>query len=294
MHCQTCSALFLLSYALSAVAVNLDEGSHGSASCQVNPDTRYDISLLQLKQELSRTAEINETALAAVPFQCVMAAAVGSGVVAAAVIPEILAAVGFGAVGVTELSLAAAWQSTFGAGVVKRSLFSALQSLAMGGMGAENWIIVSGSLAALFTSFCAEVKSLSHGIIDTATQALHWLSNHTVEVGGHIRRVFPKLGNATADALHGVEGFVSETLDEATDSLADVIHTAVPKVQKAASRATQTAADRIGDALATIRSFFSGSSGQSSSFPSAQGSSFQISSFSLLPLCICCAVYPVF
>mmetsp|Transcript_69469 Transcript_69469/g.122869 ORF Transcript_69469/g.122869 Transcript_69469/m.122869 type:complete len:293 (+) Transcript_69469:88-966(+) len=291
MYRQTCLAVFVLLCALLASAVNLEKESGGSASWQLNPGTSHDRSLLQLKQESGRTNEQNETAVV-VPVHCVMAAAVGSGAVVAAAIPGILAAAGFGAVGVTEGSLAATWQSSFGAGVAKGSLFATLQSLAMGGMGAGNAIVVSGSLAATFTSFCAQVKNLSHGAADTATKAGHWLSNLTVKVNDQISRVLPVVGNATADALQGLEGFVSETLREApdavsnaTDSLTNVIHSAAPQVQNSASHATQTVVDSMTDATATIRAWFSGSSEQSYSF--------QVSSFTLLPLCAGCAVHHI-
>jgi len=292
MYRQACLAAFVLLCASLASAVNLEKESGGSASWQLNPGTSHDRSLyiyIQLKQESGRTNEQNETAVV-VPVHCIMAAAVGSGAVVAAAIPGILAAAGFGAVGVTEGSLAAAWQSSFGAGVAKGSLFATLQSLAMGGMGAGNAIVVSGSLATTFTSFCAQVKNLSHGTAHTATKAGHWLSNLTVKVGEQISRVLPEVGNATADALHGLEGFVSETLREApdavsnaTDSLTDVIHSAAPQVQNAASHATEAVVDSTTDAMAKFRAWFSGPSGQSYSF--------QVSSFRLLPLCAGCAVY---
>lgn len=68
----------------------------------------------------------------------------------------LLKLVGFSSIGPVLGSLAAAWQSS-GVGL---SVFSLLQSLAMGGAGATSYALFATTGAAAFAKFCAEVEAL--------------------------------------------------------------------------------------------------------------------------------------
>jgi hypothetical protein len=70
-------------------------------------------------------------------------------------VPYVLGLLGFAAVGVTAGSWAALWQATFGI----RTMFSILQSLAMGGAGFITVVVSGAAAAASVTFFCDTVRS---------------------------------------------------------------------------------------------------------------------------------------
>mmetsp|Transcript_146956 Transcript_146956/g.471778 ORF Transcript_146956/g.471778 Transcript_146956/m.471778 type:complete len:248 (+) Transcript_146956:42-785(+) len=104
----------------------------------------------------------DEADMVVVPYGCLVAAAVGSGVAALSA-PLLLESLGFGALGVSADSLASAWQASTGAaGIAKGSFFARLQSLAMGGHLTKAAVVVSGTdTVESMLSFCNAVDKLA-------------------------------------------------------------------------------------------------------------------------------------
>eukprot|EP00747_Dinoflagellata_sp_TGD_P169200 gnl/TRDRNA2_/TRDRNA2_197544_c0_seq1.p1 gnl/TRDRNA2_/TRDRNA2_197544_c0~~gnl/TRDRNA2_/TRDRNA2_197544_c0_seq1.p1 ORF type:complete len:283 (-),score=30.79 gnl/TRDRNA2_/TRDRNA2_197544_c0_seq1:18-866(-) len=95
-----------------------------------------------------------------VPYRCLAAAAVGSGVAISGA-PSLLTSAGFPSGTAAATSLAQAWQSDFGMIEIEQgSVQATLQSVAKGGTSVVGGVMVSGKWVAPFTSFCKATDGL--------------------------------------------------------------------------------------------------------------------------------------
>ena len=159
-----------------------------------------------------------------VPYRCLVAASVGSGVTLAAG-PAVLSAVGFGASGVTAGSLASTWQATMvGGAVAKGSTFALLQSVSMGGLGLAQGVVVTSGLAVGFAAFCDRVGELEGRLEGLAVQSARWATETAVIVGGKVveldlPRSLPSLLGTIASSVRREAPFAIESARQAASSL---------------------------------------------------------------------------
>mmetsp|Transcript_146955 Transcript_146955/g.471774 ORF Transcript_146955/g.471774 Transcript_146955/m.471774 type:complete len:248 (+) Transcript_146955:42-785(+) len=152
----------------------------------------------------------DEADMVVVPYGCLVAAAVGSGVAALSA-PLLLESLGFGALGVSADSLASAWQASTGAaGIAKGSFFARLQSLAMGGHLTKAAVVVSGTVVVeLMLSFCSAVDKLfgsTGALLAKATVATkNALGAAASAVAGVAVDFADVLQNVTATTMHNVK-----------------------------------------------------------------------------------------
>merc|ERR1712194_62858 len=134
--------------------------------------------------------------------------------------------------GVTGGSLAAAWQSSFGAtGIAKGSTFAAMQSASMGGMGASESIVATGALATTFTSFCSKVDHVGNVTKGIAARAVNWITNATVTVSGVVHDLHPRIH--IVNASENIIGIIREevpTVGQKLKTVADSIVSSVKDV----------------------------------------------------------------
>jgi len=126
---------------------------------------------LLLLDPVTGTADTHQTIHGIiVPYRCLAAATIGSGVAMAAA-PALLSSAGFSTIGVTAGSLAAKWQAVYGsAGVASGSLFAGLQATAMGGLGVSGGVFVSGTSSAAIVAFCKAVDDMAGSPGDIRTR----------------------------------------------------------------------------------------------------------------------------
>lgn len=200
-------------------------------------------------QVMVRRSDLNVV----VPAECLVAAAVGAGVVAASAASAVLAAAGFSVEGVTAGSAAAAWQSSLGeAGIAKGSLFAALQSAAMGALTANQWLLVSGSLALGFGAFCAEIDRLAGMTGNALAKTATWISNSTLEILDNIRNVTPIIISVASNTTTDVLGYVTYTAPRVADEIGNVTKDIVGQVSNAAQKVAHAISNGTSDVLGYV------------------------------------------
>jgi len=183
-----------------------------------------------------------------VPYGCLVAAAVGSGVTVVS-IPLVIASLGFGAEGVAAESLAAAWQSSLGeAGIESGSAFAKLQSVGMTSISIQDGVVVSGQLAVVMTAFCAKADDLIHAGGELCVKAGHFLGQAAQSAAGEAVKLADVLSNATKQAVSSAKA-------------SPAIKSAVGTIEKAAVDVKDAVAGAAGDVKQSVASLFPGAAG---------------------------------
>lgn len=261
---RLCTLVFLISFSCctsltktaafrSSLSSAQTENSHVVTDIHLNrtgANSNDQTSELQ-HQIIVRGNELNVV----VPAECLVAAAVGAGVVAASAASAVLASAGFSAEGVTAGSVAATWQTSFGeAGIAKGSLFAALQSASMGGLTANQWLLVSGSLAVGFSAFCAEIDRMAGMAGNVLAKTAKWISNSTLEILDDVRNVTPKVISIASNTTSDVLGYITYTAPRVADTIGNITNNIIgqisdeaPKVAQAVSNGTSDVLGYVGD-----------------------------------------------
>eukprot|EP00931_Biecheleriopsis_adriatica_P073392 TRINITY_DN47689_c0_g1_i1.p1 TRINITY_DN47689_c0_g1~~TRINITY_DN47689_c0_g1_i1.p1 ORF type:complete len:267 (-),score=36.16 TRINITY_DN47689_c0_g1_i1:281-1081(-) len=219
---------------------------------------------LLLLDPVTATADISDNSNVdgiIVPYRCLAAATIGSGVAMAAA-PALLSSAGFSKIGVTAGSLAAKWQAMYGsAGVASGSLFASLQATAMGGLGVSGGVLVSGTSSAAIVAFCKAVDDMAGNPGDILTRlpstrevgeiarAIGRNGREVVEQGILVVKDNGRVILKQAPTADEIQGFMKLVSVRAAAKAKDLVRYA-PTTERVSE-----AAERVSDASQRVRAY---------------------------------------